>query len=315
MSVDLKRVSKGRLERAPRVLVYAADGVGKTSWAAGAPDPFFLDANKGSGAFDVQRTFVEGWDELVEWLDAIEAGQVKCSTVVLDSVTDIEAMCHAKLFGSQNKTVTNYEGGYGRGDDAVTPELRKLLARLERLWDRGKGVVIIAHARVKSFNSPDSPPYDRWQIAAREPFAAALRAWVDYVFFAQVQTGFVHEKGKPSRATTTGERFIYTRRCPAYDAKARGTAAFPERLPLSYEAFASAVRSDGARMDDMKREIDEMIGEIGDSKLAKEVSEYLKKYPMQIAEAHNRVKIRLTEKREAEESKVAPTGQQPVATA
>ena len=40
------------------------------------------------------------------------------------------------------------------------------------------------------------------------------------------------EKGKPTKATTTGERWIYTKRMPAYDAKARGTTQFPDKISL-----------------------------------------------------------------------------------
>jgi len=313
--MDLTKITKGRLKRAPRVVIYSFPGVGKTSWAAGAPNPFFLDANKGSAAFDVQRIFYDDWMETYELLRSIENEQIKCDTVVLETVGDLEAMSHAHLF--QGTSVTKYEGGYGKGDVVVIIEWRKLLSHLERLWDKGKGIIITSHARVKHFESPLGGGYDRYEMACRAPLAGLLAQWSDYTFFAQVQEGVVNEKNKPGKGTTTGERFTYTRRCPAFDAKARGTALFPERLELSYLAFARAVENDNVRIEDMKKEIDAMVSEIGDAKLTKEVAEYLKRYPTQIAEAHNRVKIRLAEKRGAEESTAAPSAapQQPVATA
>lgn len=309
MAVDLKRITKGRVQLAPRVLIHAFDGIGKTQFAAGAPDPFFLDVNRGSGEYDVQRVTFDQWEETFEWLAAIEAGQVKCETVVLDTAGDLEAMSHKKLFG--NDVVTKHEGGYGKGDDVVVMEWRKLLYQLERLHERGKGIIFTSHTRVRGYNNPEGPSFDRFELSLRAPLAGLLRGWCDYVFFAQVQTGIAQEKGGRPKGTTTGERFMYTRRTPAYDAKARGTSLFPERLPLSYAIFAEERRADSARTGEMAKEIDAMLAEIGDAKYAETVRSYIKKWPTQIAESHNRVKIKLTEKQEA--AAAASATEQPAA--
>src|SRR5579872_5187720 len=78
MAVDMNRILKGKVDRPPRVVVYGFDGVGKTGFAAGAPNVFFLDANKGSFKYNVDRVLIESWDETYEWLVAIENGEIKC---------------------------------------------------------------------------------------------------------------------------------------------------------------------------------------------------------------------------------------------
>jgi len=295
MSVDLRKISKGKLETPPRWLVYGADGVGKTSFAAGAPGVFFLDANKGSHRFNVDRVNIDAWEELFEWLEAIENKQVKCGTVVLDDLSTLEAMSHVKLFPGSN--VTEHGGGFNKGDDVVIGEWRNLLSRLERLWIKGHAIGLVGHSRVRKFEAPDGPGYDRYELALRPPLAGLLRQWCDYVVFAQVHTSVViDKKTKAGKGTTTGERFISTRRTPAFDAKARGTALFPEMIPLSFESFGSAIRNDGARVEEMTQEIDAMLKEIGDAALDKAVRDYMKRNPTLIAEAFNRVKIRLSEK-------------------
>ena len=95
MPIDLKKVTKGVIAHAPRVLIYSADGIGKTRFAAGSPDAFFLDVNKGSLDYDVRRVLPESWNENMEWLAAVERGDIKCETVVQDSITDLEMMLHA----------------------------------------------------------------------------------------------------------------------------------------------------------------------------------------------------------------------------
>jgi hypothetical protein len=317
MPIDLKKGTSGKLTQAPRVLIFSFEGTGKTSWAAGAPDPYFVDANKGSGAFDVKRYYPEDWGEVNELVTATEDGRIKCKTLVLDTLGDLEAMSHAFLF--PGTTITDYGGGFAKGDDVVVAEWRRFLYRLERVWLQGIGIIFTAHAKVKTFQAPVGPAFDRYEVSNRPQLAGLVRGWCDYVFFAQVEPIVVLEKGRRTgKATTTGERFVYTRRTPAYDAKARGTAGFPERLVLSYDAFVEAVKNDGTRGDEMRSEIQSMLAEIGDPALAKQVNDYLKRNPTQIADAHNRVQIRLSEKKTSEEQAAATPGngtEQPAATA
>lgn len=300
MAVDLKRISKGKVERPPRVALYGFEGVGKTTFAAGAPNVFVIDANQGSHKLSVDRVVPESWDEVFEWLEAIERGDVKCDNVALDVVSDFENMSHAKLF--PGSTISKYEGGYGKGDDVALMEWRRLLAQVERVWLRGKGIIFVAHAKVQKFEDPTGPGYERFELACRKNIQALLKGWSDYVLFARESVLTVAEKGKPGRATTTGERWLYTKRTPAYDAKARGTALFPDRIPLSWDEFARAVREDDARGEQMKRELDAMLAEIGDKSLDTQVRDFLTKYPpdrypSSLVDSFNRVQIRLNEKR------------------
>lgn len=293
MAVDLKRITRGRTVKPPRILLYSFDGCGKTTFAAGAPDPFFIDANHGSLKHDVARILVNSWEETKEWTHAVETGQVKCSTLVIDSVTDLEAMSHVYLF--KGETINEFAGGYGRGADAAMAEWRVYFAQLERIWEQGKTIILVAHAQVRSFDDPTGPKFDRFEVASLPRLAGMLRQRVDYVFFAREEVVAAKSKNQSTKATTTGVRWMYTRRTPAYDAKARGTSLFPERVLLSWADFEQAVKDDAKKSGDLENEIEAMLGEIGDAALAKEVKAYVKAYPGQIVEAHNRMTARLEE--------------------
>ena len=301
MSVDLKRIVKGKAERPPRVVIYGFEGVGKSGFAAGAPNVFFLDANQGSFKYNVERVVPESWAETFEWLQAIELGHVKCDNVALDVLSDFENMSHAHLF--PGTTISKYEGGYGKGDDVAVMEWRRLLAQIERVWLRGKGIIFVAHAAVKKFEDPTGPGYERFELACRKPIAAMLKGWSDYVFFARENVTLASgEKGKPVKATTTGERWIHTKRMPAYDAKARGTALFPDKIPLSWDEFARAVKDDDTRGEQMRRELEAMLIEIDDKAYEKQVRDFLAtyppdKFPSSLVDSFNRVQIRLNEKK------------------
>lgn len=293
MTIDLKRITKGKQKREPRVLLYSADGVGKTRFAAGAPDPFFLDVNRGSFQYDVQRVVPETWSEVIEWASAVERGDVKCKTLVIDSVSDLEHLANAEFF--PGTTIDKWDGGYGRGETFALTRWRELLSLFERVWNKGHVIVLIGHMTVKKFDDPAGPSYDRYEVALRSKLAGLLRQWVDYVLFANLETA-QQKVGGELKAVTSGTRWIYTQRTPAFDAKSRGTTLFPDRVLLSWDEFAKARAADTERAEGLRREIDEMLAEIGDKQLDKMVKEYLRANPGMIVEARNRVAARLEEK-------------------
>jgi AAA domain len=294
--IDLKRITEGKQAREPRVLIYSADGVGKTRFAAGAPDPFFIDVNRGSLQYDVKRAVPESWSEVLEWVGAVESGAVKCKTLVIDSISDLEHMGNAEFF--PNTTIDKWDGGYGRGEGYALTRWRELLSSLERVWMGGKAVILVAHMTVKRFDDPTGPGYERYEVAARQRLAGLLRQWVDYVLFANLDvTG--QKVGGDTKFVTSGTRWIHTQRSPAFDAKSRGTTLFPEKILLSWTDFAQARAADSARVEELKREIDSMLKEIGDKKLDEIVREYLRANPGMVVEARNRVAARLEESRSA----------------
>jgi hypothetical protein len=304
--IDLKKISRGKESHPPRVLVYSFEGVGKTRFASGAPDPFFLDFDRGSHQCNVARATPESWTETLEWLTAIEKGQVKCQTVVLDSITKLESISHAEFF--PGTTVDAYDGGWGHGDTHALMRWRELLGQLERLWLRGIAVVLVAHASVKRFDDPSGPAYDRFVVGVRPSLAGLLRQQTDYVFFCRedvIMAGKI-ENGK-GRATTTGTRWAYTRRTPAYDAKARGESVFPEKFLLSWDEFAKAVAGERARTEELNASIAAMLEELAEPDLTKRVYEWLRQNPENLLEAHQSVTARVETKR--------ASGSAPVATA
>ena len=293
VAIDLKKITKGQEERAPRVLVYGFPGVGKTRFAAGAPDPFFLDTDKGSHKYDVRRVVPETWSETTEYLAAIEDGRIKCGSVVIDSVTELEHMGHLEFFPGSN--VDMWSGGYGRGDTHVTQKWRELFAQLERLWLQGKAIVLAAHTIVKKFDDPSGPGYERFEVGTRPKLAGLLKQRTDYVLFCREEVNrAVPVKGQePAKPTTTGTRWAYTRTCPAYDAKARGTLLFPEKFLLSWDEFAAAIDGEAKRSTEMTSQIDEMLAEIGDKELEKTVRAWLRQHPDSLLESHQKIAARL----------------------
>lgn len=298
MTIDLKKITKGRVTLPPRVVWYSFDGVGKTTAASGAPEPFFLDLNMGSAKHDVARVRPQDFDEFVEWLYAIERGQVPCKSVVIDSLTELESMLNKKFFG--DKGPNSGDWAYGRGDDFASSKWREVLAQLERIWLQGKVIIMTAHAKVKKFNDPTGLSFDRFELSLRPDSASQVRQWADFVLFAREEVLLAQEnKQEKNKGKTTGVRFQYTRRSPAFDAKARGSAFFPPVLHLGWQPLWEAIQQDEARLRGMRDEIDVMLKEIADTELTTKVVEWLRQQPGNVVETHNRVKELLDQKRAA----------------
>lgn len=298
MTVDVKKIRKGRKKVPDRVLIYGPDGIGKTTFASGAPKPLVLDANKGSFKLNVDAVPIESWTEVVDWVSAVADGKVPCETLVLDDMSTLEVMSHMHIFPA-GTTVADYKGGYGKGDEAVIPKWRELLSILEKVvFVAGKRIVLVAHARIRKHEDPMGGGYDRYELACRPPLAGLLRQWVDFVLFAQLETAFQKTEEGARKGVTTGARYIHTRRDPAYDAKARGSMVFPARLPLSWQEFAIAVENDDKLTSgDLHKEIDAMLAELSDPDLEKQVREWIAQHPDGIVETRTRVAARLEEAR------------------
>lgn len=292
--IDLKKISGGKQEREPRVLVYGSDGVGKTRFAAGAPDPFFIDVNRGSFQYDVKRVVPETWTETLEWIGAVEHGAVKCKSLIIDSVGDLEYLGNAEFF--PNTTIDKADGGYGRGETYAITRWRELISALERVWNTGKTIVLVGHMTVKRFDDPTGPGYDRHEVALRQKLAGLLRQSMDYVLFANLEVA-QQKVGSEMKAVTSGVRWLHTQRSPAFDAKSRGTTLFPDRILLSWDEFAKARAADTERAAALRLEIDSMLAEISDKTLDGQVKEYLRANPGMIVEARNRVAAKLEEKK------------------
>jgi len=296
--IDLKKIQRGRVQLPPRVLFYGFDGVGKTTAACGAPDALALDFNRGSVKFDVARVAPGSFSEMNEWLTAIEKGDVRCSSVVVDSLTEAEMLSHADLFAGSS--IEDFNGGFGRGQTHAVMKWRDVLAQLDRIWLQGKAIALIAHSTVKKFDDPTGPGYERFEPSLQPKLAGLVRQWVDFVLFCREEVGHLQSKTEKTKGVTTGIRYAYTRRCPAFDAKARGTSLFPERILLGWQPLMDAIAADEARSGEMRAEIDLMLAEVGDVALTKKVTEWLRANPSNVVETHNRVKEILETKKSAE---------------
>lgn len=241
--ISLAAITRGKIKRPRRIVVFGPDGVGKTTFAFNAPKPVFIGAEQGTDSFDVPRfPPIYAWQEVLEAVRVLREGTHDYETMVLDTLDWAEPLIWRLVCQAAGvATIEEVGGGYGKGYSAALDHWRVFIRALEQLQaEKGMHVVLLGHSFIKKFSNPQGDDYDRYIMQLNEKAAGLLRQWANGVYFANYETFAVADKAKRVRGVATGARLLYTQRTAAYDAKDR--YGLPEQLPLSWAEFEKAAR-------------------------------------------------------------------------
>lgn len=244
--MDISRVTTGKLIRPLRISLYGVDGVGKTSLAAGAPNPVCIATEDGTHHVNVARFPVPG-----SWLDIVGPDGAVAQlytqdhdfkTVIVDSLDWAETLCDAHIVQQHNannnqqvKVVTDIPYGAWKMKKMVAfTQLLDGLSVLVR--ERGMHAIVISHANIVRFDDPERDAYERYELKLFRDLGAKVREWADYNLFANYDTT-VRQTGQGFNSreigSSHGKRLLFSQRRAAYDAKAR--FPIPERLDITGE--------------------------------------------------------------------------------
>ena len=241
MAFDLKSIRKNDAMSAPRIMIYGVEGIGKSSMAAGAPNPIYILTEDGLGSLKVDHfPLATSFQDVMDAIASLYKDNHAFETVVIDSLDWLEAIIQREI----EQKYDAKDLAYGKGSLIAAERWREILDGLNALRnDKGMAIILIAHTTIKRFDSPEVEPYDRYQPKLQERSNAVVREWADAVLFANYRTivkkddvGFNQTN---NRGISTGERLLFTSERPAYMAKNRYN--MPESIPLSWDAFAEAI--------------------------------------------------------------------------
>lgn len=230
------RIRRVRADMPPRVLIYGVPGIGKTTLAAEAPNPIFLQLEDGTPAGLELASFgeVPGFAALMDNLKALATEQHDYQTVVLDSLTALEPMIWEETC-RRHRWNDIEAAGYGKGYVAADTVWREVLAALAKLRkEPGMAICMIAHCEITRFEDPTVGAYSRYELRLHKRASGIVTDDADIVGFVnndvQLQKQDVGFNKTATRGTGSGTRFIHFDDRPAYTAKNRH--GLPDRMPL-----------------------------------------------------------------------------------
>ena len=241
MAIDLSSIARRGSDRAPLIVIHGPPGVGKTTFAASAPNPVFVRTEDGLGNLEVD-TFpeAEGIGDVMESIAALYSDGHGYRTIVIDSLSALEPMIWRQV--AVDHGADGIEGlGFGKGYIYAMEYWRELLAACKGLCKRGITPLMIAHSEIVPFRSPDTDDYDRYQIKLHKRAFQLLYEQADIIGFAH-EPVFVKKtdsKADKGKAKPKGERSLRLIEAPAVIAKNR--YMMPDLIPLDWTAFASHV--------------------------------------------------------------------------
>ena len=229
-------ITKGKIDRAQKVVIYGSEGIGKSGLAARFPDPLFIDTEGGTAHMDVRRIEKpQSWEEMLSVVKEVAVTKDVCRTLVLDTADWAEQLIVSYLC-TKYKQNSIESFGYGKGYTYLGEEFSRLLVALDMVLTSGIHVVVTAHAKMRKFEQPDEMgAYDRWEMKLSKQVAPLLKEWCDILLFCNYQTFVVTSENNTQKAQG-GKRVMYTSHHPAWDAKSR--VPLPEVLDLDYKHIA-----------------------------------------------------------------------------
>ncbi|MAT16311.1 MAG: oxidoreductase [Planctomyces sp.] len=246
----MQNIHQGRESRPPRILLYGIEGIGKSTFAAAAPKPIFIQTEDGLSEIECDRfPLATRFDEVEQALVSLATEKHDYQTVVIDSLDWLERLIWDDLCRQYHvSSIEKVDGGYSKGYvHALTP-WRNVLGLLNRLrLERNMVVIGIAHSRIEKFEDPETSAYDRYSPRLNKHAQGLVCEWVDAVLFAtrklRTQTedaGFGRKRSIAAPiGVAGGERVLRCVGGPTCVAKNR--FCLPEELPLDWQSFMNSL--------------------------------------------------------------------------
>lgn len=179
-----------------RIILHGQGGIGKTSFAAHAPNPIFLLSKGETGLHtlidnnqlpEVSNLELSDWSNVIPMIEELATTQHDYKTLVLDTIDGFEKMCnqHVCMTAFQNDWGEKGFMGYRRGSNFVASgPWRELLMAIDTLREAKRmGVIMLAHTTQGTFNNPTGSDYSRYVPDMYKDVWQLTFGWADIVLF------------------------------------------------------------------------------------------------------------------------------------
>ncbi len=229
----LSQVKSGLEAKSQITLVFGTPKVGKTGFAAEAPDNIFLPVGKEAGLANVNCHKFPPMKEFSHILDAAEElHQIdhRYKNITIDGLGGVQDLIHQAVCKKAGKpTMESFQ--FGRGYALAQSYWDILIDSLSMLRDeKGMGIILTCQSRVEEFNNPETEPYSRFVPALHKLANQKVLSWVDQILFCTYKVYVQTSDKAKNRGIGSGERVVRTTERPSYVAGNR--LGLPDEIPM-----------------------------------------------------------------------------------
>ena len=221
MAFSLESISSTRRAVAPKIVVGGCGKIGKTTFAASAPDVIGILTEDGAHALDVQAfPLCKSLDDVYSAIATLLGEDHGFKSVFIDSLDWLEPLLYAyvcKANGWENIE----QPGYGKGYAAAASEWRILLDGLDALRNyKQMAVILVVHDKIKKVEDPMHEPFDMHDLKLHDRASALVKEWADIIGYAGYELAIKETKGDfgkvENRALRVKTRMLYVETNPAH---------------------------------------------------------------------------------------------------
>jgi len=219
-------ILKTRQDKPPRILIHADHGLGKSSLAAAAPNPIFINLEEGLDEIDTQALpHPESFAHVLDQLRWVYSGEHDRKTLVIDTVDWLETSINKYVCASAGQaTISDFD--FGAGYDAAHTHLVTVMTALKDIWaTREMAIILLCHSAVKEYKNPTGSNYDTYKLKLRDKNAELFMEFVTLVGFLHFKVYLNTKKGGFGREETKAiggtDRILSCFPNAAYSAKNR----------------------------------------------------------------------------------------------
>lgn len=205
----LSTVTKTAKPLPPRIVLYAGEKFGKSSFATYSWNPVFLMTAGETGLIPLIESgrvqpvshFPEdfkSWGMLCNAVVSLRDEPHEFRTLVIDTGNGAEKLCAASICEDSFGGSWSDYASFGRGDALAEKEWTKFLGLLDQVrMKRRMAVIVLHHAKVKTFSDPAGKSWDQWKPEAIEKLWGQTHKWADVILFG----GFKVSVNRDDKAT------------------------------------------------------------------------------------------------------------------